>query len=559
MDREISTGNQSGTTRYQNWIDPAWTIGLWIAAIVLFTINLGGLPLRDWDEGIVAQIAREIANSPFDSLTWLFPRDPNGGAYFNKPPLVHWLVALCFHFGGVNEWTARLPGALLTATSVPLLYNVGRELFFQRSTAVFAALVYLTSLPVVRQGRLAMLDGAILCFLVAMMFCVLRSRRDLRWGLGVGLGFACLCLTKGILGILLLAIAVVFIIWDTPRLLTSPYLWAGFGLGCFPIAMWYGAQVYRYGDEFLETHFWNQSLKRVSDSVENNQGFVTYYVWEIIKHGVPWVVFLPIALRNAWENRNLGWAKLTLVWSGIYFIVISIMQTKLPWYAMPLYPAFALMIGAQLQKFWQPPLNARPVQRVRIWVTVFSVLSIVAWAGAIYYTIGLRQPDLQLIFSTLALTLTVTSILIARQDIQFVVVLIWGTFLTLLVLMMSNHWLWELQETFPAKPVGVMIQRATAKGQTIYTSYAYFRPSLNFYSERSIIPAPPETLLKHWREDAHPHLLIDQEFLKSLPQKQMQFLDMTDNWMLVSRAPAVKSTVTAKRKNKGATVTNIKK
>jgi len=551
MDREISTGNRSETPRYQIWIDPAWTIGLWAAAIVLFTINLGVLPLRDWDEGIVAQIAREIASAPFDSLTWLYPRDLNGAPYLNKPPLIHWLIALCYRTWGVNEWTARLPGALLTATSVPLLYGVGREIFFQRSTAVFAALVYLTSLPVVRQGRLAMLDGAILCFFLAMLLCLLRSRRNLRWGLGVGLGFSCLCLTKGILGIFLAAIALVFIAWDTPRLLTSSYLWTGFGLGCIPVGLWNGAQIYRYGEAFLATHFWDQSFKRVSDSVENNQGSITYYFWEVVKNGVPWVVFLPIGFCNAWENRNLGWAKLVLVWSGIYFIVISLMQTKLPWYAMPLYPAFALVIGAQLQRFWQPPIASEPqsLPRVRIWVTVFLVLAIVAWAGAIYYTFWERsQPDLQLVFSTLALTLTVTAILMARRDVQFVVVLIWGMYLTLLVLMMSSHWLWELQESFPAKPVGVMIQRATGKGQIIYTSYPYFRPSLNFYSQRSIIPASPEVWLKHWREDVHPHLLLDRKFLEKLPQKQVQFLGITDEWVLVSRSPAMKTTITAKRR-----------
>ncbi|MBD1825228.1 glycosyltransferase family 39 protein [Cyanobacteria bacterium FACHB-DQ100] len=550
MDRKISIGNQSGTPRYQAWIDPGWTIGLWSAAIVLFTINLGVLPLRDWDEGIVAQIAREIANAPFESLTWLHPRDLNGAPYLNKPPLVHWLIALCYRIWGVSEWTTRLPGALLTATSVPLLYGIGREVFFQRSTAVFAALVYLTSLPVVRQGRLAMLDGAILCFFLAMMFCLLRSRRDLRWGLGVGLGFSCLCLTKGILGILLAAIALVFITWDTPRLLRSGYLWAGFGLGCVPVALWNGAQVYRYGEAFLATHFFDQSLKRVSDSVEDNQGLITYYVWEVLKNGVPWVVFLPIAFRHAWENRTLSWARLVLVWSGIYFAVISLMQTKLPWYAMPLYPAFALVVGAQLQRFWQPVSSEPPmIKRVRVWVSVFLVLAIVAWAGAIYYTFWVRsQPDVQLVFATLALTLTVTAVLMARQDVQFVVVLIWGTFLTLLVLMMSNYWIWELQEAFPAKPVAQMIQEATAKGQTIYTSYPYFRPSLNFYSERSIVPASSEALLKRWREDAHPYLLLDPASLKKLPQKQIQFLGMSEEWALVSRAPAVKTINTAKRK-----------
>ena len=389
MDRELSTGNRSGTPRAQTWIDSGWTIGLWIAAIGLFTINLGILPLRDWDEGIVAQIARGIADASIESLTWLYPRDLTGAPYLNKPPLVHWLIALCYHVWGVSEWTSRLPGALLTATSVPLLYGIGREIFFQRSAAVFAALVYLTSLPVVRQGRLAMLDGAVLCFFLFMMLCALRSRRDLRWGLGIGLGFSCICLTKGILGILLFAIALVFIAWDTPRLLTSAYLWTGFGLGCIPVALWNGAQIYRYGNTFLAAHFWDQSLKRVSDSVENNRGSIAYYVWEVIKNGVPWLIFLPIAVRNAWENQNLSWAKLVLVWSSIYFVVISLMQTKLPWYAMPLYPVFALLIGAQLQKFWQPPPGSKPISSgAALGFCVFGFSDRCLGRNALLYVLG---------------------------------------------------------------------------------------------------------------------------------------------------------------------------
>ena len=114
--------------------------------------------------------------------------------------------------------------------------------------------------------------------------------------------------------------------------------------------------------------------------------------------------------------------------------------------------------------------------------------------------------------------------------------------------MMSEHWIWELRETFAAKPVGVMIQRATGKGNTIYTSYPYFRPSLNFYAQRSIVPASSQELIKRWREDNHPHLLLDEDFLKKLPRKQVQVLGMTENWFLVSRAPALKTTITAKRR-----------
>lgn len=532
-----------GTPHPEAWIDPAWTIGLWVAALFLFTINLGTLPLRDWDEGIVAQIAREMAEAPLDFFAWLHPQDLTGAPYFNKPPLGHWLVALSYRIGGVNEWTSRLPGALLTASSVPLLYRIGREIFFQRSAAVLSALVYLTSLPVVRQGRLAMLDGAVLCFFLGMMFCLLRSRRNLRWGLGIGFGFGLICLTKGILGILLAAIALAFIAWDTPRLLTSVYLWAGFFLGCAPVGLWYGAQIQHYGQTFIQAHFFSQSLNRVAEAVSNNRGESWFYLWEILKYGVPWVLFLPQGFQYAWEHRSLGWSKLVLVWSGIYFGAISLMQTKLPWYAMPLYPALALVVGAQLNRMWQPPIAPlqpfRPIAHPRIWVGIFTVLAIVAWAGSAYYAfVGRSQPDLQLIFATLALTLTVTALLIARQDTQFIAVLIWGTYLTLMLLMLSRHWVWELAEAYPVKPVAMMIRKATPPGQPIYTSYPFNRPSLNFYSERSIIPAAEDTWKLHWQTSDRPYLLLMLPQVNRLPASQRQILGTSGDWAVITRKDA---------------------
>lgn len=541
MDRKIPADRKFGlgVTSYEAWADSAWTLGLLVGSVVLFTVNLDKLPLRDWDEGIVAQIAREMVRAPADSLTWLYPKELTGNPYFNKPPLMHWLVAIAYRFGGIHEWTARLPGALLTAFSVPVLFQIGREIFFQRTAAVFAALVYLTWLPVVRHGRLAMLDGAVLCFFLLMLLCFLRSRRDLRWGLGVGISFGLICLTKGILGILLGAISFAFIIWDTPRLLTSGYLWGGFTLGLVPVGLWYGAQVQHYGQVFLNAHFLEQSLKRVSEKVSNNQGSLWYYALEILKYGVPWLLFLPQGFRYAWEHRNLGWARLVLLWSVSYFLVISVMQTKLPWYVLPIYPAFALVVGAQLNRWWSPWLSGlreyQMISHARLWMSLFGALAIVAWLLSAIYTFSSRpQPDLQLVFSTLALTLTVTAVLIARHDTQFIPVLLWGMYLTMLVFVMSNNWVWELEEAYSVKPVAALIEQNTQKGQVIYTSYPYNRPSLNFYSDRPVIPASRTALLKHWNEDLNPYMLVETSWLQELPPQQTQVLGMVEDWVLVT-------------------------
>jgi len=157
------------------------------------------------------------------------------------------------------------------------------------------------------------------------------------------------------------------------------------------------------------------------------------------------------------------------------------------------------------------------------------------------FTFFAPQPDLQLISSTLALTITVTAILILRQDIQFISVLIWGTYLTLVVLMMSSHWVWELAETYPVKPVAAMIQRHTPRGQVIYTSYPDFRPSLNFYSDRVIIPAAEDELQQRWKTDPHPYQLLKASAQGYLPPKQTQVLEMQEDWILVTRNPRSQS------------------
>jgi 4-amino-4-deoxy-L-arabinose transferase-like glycosyltransferase len=73
----------------------------------------------DPGEGQHAEIAREAWMSG-DLLDLRL----NGVRYFDKPPLLYWLIALDFHAWGVSEWAARLPsvlGAALAAAATALL------------------------------------------------------------------------------------------------------------------------------------------------------------------------------------------------------------------------------------------------------------------------------------------------------------------------------------------------------------------------------------------------------------------------------------------------------
>ncbi|MBE9181748.1 glycosyltransferase family 39 protein [Oculatella sp. LEGE 06141] len=528
--------------RSYNKTDWFWSIGLVVAAIVLFTINLGGLPLRDWDEGLVAQVAREIWQSPPDSLNWLFP-SLWGEPYSNKPPLMHGLIAAAFSVIGVNEWAARLPGALLTALSVPLLYGIGREIFHHRSPAVFSAFVYLTFLPVVRQGRLAMLDGAILSFMLLMLWCVLLARRDRRFAVGIGIGLGLICLTKGVMvAVLMGAIAILFLLWDTPRLLTLPYLWLGIVIGGAPAVLWYVAQWLHYGPTFLNSNLVNQSLRRVWAPVENNGGYPWFYLLEVIKYSAPWLLFLPLGFRLTWFNRNLSWAKLVLVWSGVYFLSISVMVTKLPWYVLPLYPALALVTGAQLAMMWKRglPVGAKydPYSAYSpVWFGAFVLLAAAGWIGMLYFGMwsDTPEPDLQVVLASVGLTMTAAAVLVVRQNPQFIAVLLWGMYISLLLLMVSEHWIWELAESYPVRPVAAIVQQHTPPGTKIYTSYEYSRPSLNFYSDRQVIALSRRQLQQRWQKDLQPYFLLDEAATAALALDSSKVLETVQGWTLLTK------------------------
>lgn len=504
-----------------------WLLSLLVGSLVLWLIFLGNSPLRDWDEGTVAQVARDIWRSPFGEMRWLYPT-LSGEPYHNKPPLIHWLIALSYSLGGVNEWTTRLPSALLTALGVPLLYLVGRLVFNQRLPALFAALVYLTMLPVVRHGRLAMLDGATITFFLLLLFCGVKARQNQRWALGVGICLGLITLTKGMIVLLLGAIAFLFLVANGQLALwKSPYLWAGLFFGTAVPLAWYIAQWQHYGGNFLQVNFQAQTFNRLVQSVEGHSGPPWYYLIELLKYAFPWLLFLPGGLYLAWKKRQTTWGSLILIGTIVYLGTISLMRTKLPWYIMPVYPFLALAIGANLSEVWQ-----KSHFRGRIWAGFLAVIAIAGLGGCVYFVIAEPQPVLIAMSIVLAISMGIAAWLIKKCDRQFIPVLFSGMYLVLLLLMSSQSWIWELNEAFPVKPVAVLIQTYVSPKTKIYTSFSYSRPSLDFYCDCQVISATTEDLQQTWANKSY--LLLDNTTLKKINLPGSKTLGTAEGFTLIS-------------------------
>ena len=515
-------------TSNRSFTEAQWLLGFFMAALVLWGICLGDLPLRDWDEGTRALIAREI----YRSGNWLYPT-LQGEPYLLKPPLMDWLIALSYKLGGVQEFTTRLPGALFTACGVPLLYLVGREVFPQRLPAVFAASVYLTLLPVVRHGRLAMLDGMATTFFLLLLLCLLKCRQNRRWAIGVGLCLGVIGFTKSLLAVLLGAIAGIFLLVDRQwALLGSSYFWIGILLGNVPVLAWYAAQWQHYGASFLQVHFQAQGLQRISQAVEGHGRPFWYYLLELLKYTLPWLLFCPGGLYLAWQKRHSSWGCLVLICTIGYLGTISLMRTKLPWYIIPLYPFLALAVAAQLAEFWQNR-NRYP----QILISILGFLAVGSLGGCVYFILADPQPVLIIMGVVVALTMGISAWQVKQNNPTFIPILLVGMYLALGLLMTSKSWLWELNEAFPVKPVAALIREHTAPRELIYTSFGYGRPSLDFYSDRRVIPADAAALQRLW--STQPYLLLDQSTLATLQLPDSVSLGTAEGFTLV--APKTKA------------------
>lgn len=506
-----------------SWTDYHWLLFFFIAALVLWMLGLGNVPLRDWDEGSHAIVAREV----YRQGNWLhltYFDIP----YFIKPPLVYWLIALGYHlFGEIGEFSSRFNLALLTACGVPFLYLLGREVFSRRLEAILAASVYLTLLPVLRHGRLVMLDGIINTFFIVLLLCLLKERKKQVWGVGIGICLGLITLTKGILVLALWAIAGCFVIVTRQwKLFINPYAWLGLGLGIAIATPWYWLQWQTHGDFFIDLYFEAQSLKRLSSAVEGNDGTLWYYFIELGKYTIPWLIFLPGGLLLAWKQKEKSWGSLVLVGTILFLGTISLMQTKLPWYIMPYYPFFALTVGAYLSYLWQEKYNYS-----RILVGLFALLMLFTLGGCIYFLMTSHPLILIGMAVILIGTMGLTTWQLWNRDRRFIPTLFIGLYLSLALLMLSPSWLWELNEQYPVLDVAAIAKEYTPEKTTIYTSFPDYRPSLDFYSDRQVLPKSREELQQLWKEGSY--LLLDRQTFTSFQLPEGAILGIAENFVLV--------------------------
>ena len=488
---------------------------LWLLALSLALVGLGGVPLVDWDEGIVARVALETSQAPWPDKLW-----PTywGEPYLNKPPLIHWLIAACIQLWRLfspaatsplsnpissaiaatvlpPEWVLRLGPALVSSLIVPLLGLIQWRLRpGERTTALATAAIALSLMPLARQGHRVMLDGSQLVAIALLWWALLGTmgswRRVLLWGTLAGLAGSALLLLKAptALPVLITALALRALERDLrPRQWLLLLLALGAGLA--PGLAWHLGHWLVRGDGALQMWL-GQGYARIGTAIEGHRDGPWSAALEMLEGGWPWLPCWSFGLALAWRGRRhragLWCLGLTLAMS----LMVLPLRTQLPWYSLLLWPPFALVCGPVLA--WL--LDRRRLPPGAGWLArlpdFWGLLGGLVLAAALASLVGLIPPlrpaaTIALVFGTALVAggwLLARPVLVQRQLGGLVLVL--GTWLALLLLLASPLWLWELQERWPVpRLAGLLAEQGSAEVRLWQEAE---RPSLNWYAGRRL-------------------------------------------------------------------------
>ena len=355
--------------------------GEWFVILCIAILWFGTLHYRHLispDEGRYAEIAREMAQGG----DWITPH-LNGLKYFEKPALQYWCSAFFFRIMGLSEFAARLWPALTGFLAAFFIGFVACRIW-NKETGKIATLVLISCMWWIGNGHFLTLDMGLSAFLAISMGSFLIAQRvgatdrEVCLWMLVSWGAAALAaLSKGLIGIIIPgATLVLYSVWQWDwRLWTKLHLGKGMLLFFTITAPWFILVSWK-NPGFAHFFFIEEHFLRYATDTSGREGPIYYFVFVLLGGLVPWLSFLPQALKQISYQRTAQFSpeKFLLTWTVFIFVFFSLSQSKLPSYILPLFPAVALLIARFLQS-----ANAQ-VLRLHAWLLILPAL--ILWLAA---------------------------------------------------------------------------------------------------------------------------------------------------------------------------------
>lgn len=351
--------------------------------MVLLALWLPGCNQGGWrvDTPFYTAISRLMFAGGWDAMWFPMASDY---PYFNKPPLPFWIHGLVYQVLGTELWAVRLP----TLISGMLALEATRRAFMElggRRVGLAAALVLALTVEFFRYTRAFSLDLWVVLFLMLAAWTAAAAVRREKPALlalgGIPIGLCLMCKP-----LFALAFPVIFAVWLAwiGRWRWTWWAAAMAAVGVAIAAPWHISMVARWGDLFIDEYFGRQTIGRaMGESFEAKPWW--YLPAEFARSYWPWLVTLVIAswtwVRTGRLSRDARLDRLAVLWSAIFIVALAMFSGKKIRYAVPVYPALALLSGAWLVHGLKPRV-ARAWQRASLVIAPAAVVVAAALSAA---------------------------------------------------------------------------------------------------------------------------------------------------------------------------------
>ena len=348
---------------------------LWLVALCLLLWLPGffTIPQGDRDESRFAQATRQMVE------TGDYVRIRLGEVERNKKPAgIHWAQAAVVHgleAAGIpargSIWAYRIPSLLGGIVAVLATFFLGRALVGRRAAFVAAAMLAPCMVLVV-ETHIAKTDAALLATITVAMGLMGRAYlAPDRFTAGMAAAFWAVLglgvLLKGpIAPMVPLLAGLTLAIMDRPAgarfwRLSAPWLpalRAGWGLPLMVLfaAPWFVAIGIATEGRFFTEALGDDMLDKVGSGEEAHWGPPGMYaaIFGITAFPAAWIVLR--ALPGAWTDRMQAPVRFLLAWAVPTWLLFEAVQTKLPHYVLPAFPAL-MLLGA---RWAMDPLRTQP-------------------------------------------------------------------------------------------------------------------------------------------------------------------------------------------------------
>ena len=370
---------------------------LLLLSLLVFLPGLANLPVIDRDEARFAQASVQMAESG-DLLDIRFQDQTR----YKKPSGIYWLqTAAIKAFSEDGErriWAQRLPSVLGALLAVFAVYWGAARMIGRRGAVLAAGMLAISAL-VIFEAHIAKTDAVLL----GLSACCLGSLAHIRhggskkssWVFWVALG-ASIMIKGPVLPILVLITILTLRIWERknnwmkhllnwPAIILFALIWIP-----WTIMIWQATD----GAFFAESLGKDFGGKLVS-AQESHPGPPGYYLaaiwltlWPTCLLLLPAFGFAIRAVRNGKGSDApvVKAMRLCLAWVVPYWVLIELMPTKLPHYALPLFPALCTMTAVAAVTLLQVK-EFSILRRINagLFLLVSTILIAVIMAGQSFY------------------------------------------------------------------------------------------------------------------------------------------------------------------------------